>query len=124
MSAAFDTLKYAKQLKQAGVPEEQAEIHAEALRGVLEEQIAARFDRVDDRFDRVDDQFDERFKQVDARFDQIDQRFKQVDARFADLENRFVRLEGRVNLVQWMVGFNLAVTLAVLWLLIRSAGLG
>jgi len=32
MATAFDTLKYAKQLKQAGVPEEQAEIHAEALR--------------------------------------------------------------------------------------------
>jgi hypothetical protein len=42
MAATFDTLKYAKQLEQAGVPESQAEIHAEALRGVLEEQIAAR----------------------------------------------------------------------------------
>jgi hypothetical protein len=53
MATAF-TLKYAKQLKQAGVPEEQAEIHAEALRGVLEQQISARFDRVDQHFSEVD----------------------------------------------------------------------
>ncbi len=37
MSAvAFDTLKYSKRLKDAGVPEKQAEVEAEALAEVLE----------------------------------------------------------------------------------------
>ncbi|MDQ2694534.1 MAG: CCDC90 family protein [Pseudomonadota bacterium] len=104
MAAAFDTLKYAKQLKQAGVPEDQAEIHAEALRGVLEEQITARFDRVDERFDRVDE------------------RFAQVDARFVQLDLTIAGIRGEIKLLRWMVSFNLALTAAVLWLLIRSGG--
>lgn len=88
MTAAFDTLKYAKQLEQAGVPEDQAEIHAEALRGVIEEQIMARFDKVDDRL--------------------------------TGLDSKLIKLEGRVNLLQWMITFNLALTVAVLWMLIRA----
>ena len=53
MTTAFDTLTYAKQLKQSGVPEEQAEIHAQALQAVLKEHIAARFDQLDQRFDHA-----------------------------------------------------------------------
>jgi len=34
--AAFDTLKFANRLKQAGVPERQAEAEAEALAEILE----------------------------------------------------------------------------------------
>ena len=30
-------------------------------------------------------------------------------------EERFNRLEGKVNLLQWMAGFNLALTTAILW---------
>ena len=30
------------------------------------------------------------------------------------------RMEGRFSLLQWMIGFNLALTVAVLWLLVRS----
>ena len=33
----------------------------------------------------------------------------------ATWEDRFTRLEGKVNLLQWMVGFNLALTTAILW---------
>ena len=33
MAVAFDTLAYSRRLRQAGVPEEQAEVHAEALAG-------------------------------------------------------------------------------------------
>jgi len=37
-------LAYAKKLKQAGVPEEQAEIHAEALAEIIDEQLATKKD--------------------------------------------------------------------------------
>lgn len=88
MSTAFDTLKYAKRLEKAGVPGEQAEIHAEALRGALEEQVMGRFDRVDSRF-------------------------TQVDHELSDIKSD-------LRLLKWMVTFNLAITVAVLWMLIRA----
>ncbi|MEW6667072.1 MAG: DUF1640 domain-containing protein [Thermodesulfobacteriota bacterium] len=40
----FDTLAYAKKLREAGVPERQAEIHAEALAGFVDEQLATKKD--------------------------------------------------------------------------------
>ena len=41
-TAIFDTLAYAKKLKGAGVPENQAEIHAEAIAGLIDEQLATK----------------------------------------------------------------------------------
>lgn len=35
--------------------------------------------------------------------------------RFDGLDRRLTELEGKVNLLTWMVGFNIAMTLAVLW---------
>ncbi len=43
-SAIFDTLAYAKKLKEAGVPENQAEIHAEAIAELIDEQLATKKD--------------------------------------------------------------------------------
>jgi len=43
-TAIFDTLAYAKKLKGAGVPENQAEIHAEAIAGLIDEQVATKKD--------------------------------------------------------------------------------
>ena len=33
----------------------------------------------------------------------------------ASYENRFTRIEGDLAVVKWMIGFNLAMTVAVLW---------
>lgn len=41
---AFDTLAYAKKLIAAGVSEKQAEVQAETLAGVIEEQLATKRD--------------------------------------------------------------------------------
>ena len=43
-SITFDTLVYAKKLRQAGVPEEQAEVHAEALAVIIDEKLATKRD--------------------------------------------------------------------------------
>ena len=43
-TAIFDTLAYAKKLKKAGVPENQAEIHAEAIAELIDEQLATKKD--------------------------------------------------------------------------------
>ena len=41
---AFDTLAYAKKLKEAGFSEAQAEVQAEALAGIVEERLATKQD--------------------------------------------------------------------------------
>jgi hypothetical protein len=38
----------------------------------------------------------------------------------ASYENRFARIEGDLALLKWMVGFNLAMTVAVLWKVFSS----
>ncbi|ODS33852.1 MAG: hypothetical protein SCARUB_01013 [Candidatus Scalindua rubra] len=43
-AAMFDTLAYAKKLKSAGFTEEQAEIQAEALAGIIDEKLATKQD--------------------------------------------------------------------------------
>ena len=41
---AFDTLAYVRKLKEAGVPEAQAEVHAEALADIIDERLATKQD--------------------------------------------------------------------------------
>lgn len=41
---AFDTLAYAKKLKEAGFTEQQAEVQAEALRAVIDANLATKHD--------------------------------------------------------------------------------
>ncbi len=43
----FDTLMYAKKLREAGVPERQAEIQAEALKEVIDNNLATKQDILD-----------------------------------------------------------------------------
>ncbi len=102
MSAiSFDTLAYAKKLKEQGFTDQQAEGQAEALSVVLKEgagELATRGDLLE--------------LQRSAKEDLLE--FK------TEVNSRFERIEGRMNLIQWMLGFNLAVTVAILWLILRS----
>ena len=41
---AFDTLAYANKLKAAGVPQQQAEVHAETFAEIIEERLATKQD--------------------------------------------------------------------------------
>lgn len=43
-AVAFDTLAYANKLKQAGVPDRQAEVQAEAMAELVEERLATKRD--------------------------------------------------------------------------------
>jgi hypothetical protein len=40
----FDTLQYVKKLKEAGVGEEVAEVHAEAMKGIIDSNLATKGD--------------------------------------------------------------------------------
>ena len=47
----FDTLAYAKKLQQVGVSAEQAEVHAESLKEILDDNIATKRDLEEARLD-------------------------------------------------------------------------
>lgn len=74
-SITFDTLRFTKKLRAAGVSEIQARAKAEALVVAFSEAMNSHI----------------------------------ANKRDTD------KLDGRLNLVHWMVGFNLAFTMAVLW---------
>lgn len=40
--------------------------------------------------------------------------------RFAKIDERFAIMDGRLVLLQWMLGFNLAMTIAILWKVFSS----
>jgi len=46
-ATTFDTLMYAKKLREAGVPEKQAEIQAEALKEIIDNNLATKQDILD-----------------------------------------------------------------------------
>ena len=96
---AFDTLKAARRLKEAGVPEAQAEAHAEIMAEafVFNMDALVTKDYLDTRFAefeaRIGREIDQRFAAQDARFDQ---RFNDLESRmqlgFAEVETRFARV--------------------------------
>ena len=98
MSAlALDTHAYIKKLEAAGFTEQQAEVLAETQANLLTNQLATKADIETVQRD---------MKELETR----------LVARINMLEER---TDGRFKLLQWMLGFNLALTMAVFWLLIR-----
>ena len=82
----FDTLKYVRQLEASGVVPLQAEAFVNAQREILSDALDSSLSTKSDIV-----KLENRISLLDAK----------VDAKFA--------------LLQWMIGFNLAVTMAVLW---------
>jgi hypothetical protein len=79
-------------LKSAGASEDQARAAAMAVAGQLE--IEGRLTDLVDRIDRLETRFETRFER---------------------LEHRMGRLETEVAVIKWMVGFTLAMNVAILF---------
>ncbi len=96
---AFDTLKFTETLKQAGVSEQHAKAEAVAIQGALGEalntQVATKGDIHNLKQDII---------KLDAKIDNVD-----------------TKLTAKINLVHWMVGFNLIMTTGILWKLFIPA---
>ena len=92
---AIDTLTYAKKLQEAGVPPQQAETHAWALKETVEDTLATKQDL---QLVRQDVQL-------------VRQEVRELDTR---MDGRFKEVDGRFRLLYWMVGFNLALTIGIL----------
>ena len=97
----IDTLEDVKKLEAAGVEPKLAEAHAEALREAVAREVATKAD-VDAGVLRLDNRIDASAQVLRGEF-----------------ETRFQKIEAKLQLLTWMVGFNLAATMAILWKLLR-----
>ena len=88
---AFDSLMYARRLRDAGVPELQAEVQAELMAEafgfyadniVTKEYLDATLRAA---FAEQDAKFEKRFAAIDQRFASIDQRFIDIEHQLGDL---------------------------------------
>jgi hypothetical protein len=92
---AIDTLAYARQLREAGFSEQQAEGQAEALAAAMTDTLATKQDlhelevRVDARFSTIDARFESLEKHFDNRLSELERRFDyRLEAGLANLERR------------------------------------
>ena len=85
---AFDTLKFARRLKDVGVPEAQAEAQAE----LMAEAFVFNMDALVTK-DYLEQCLDARFAAQDAR----------IEKRLADHDLQFVEIRGELKLHRWML---------------------
>ena len=118
---AFDTLAYVRRIVAAGVPREQAEAQADAMKEAFVHNVDALVTRdyLDTRFTefetRVEANMDRRFTameiNVDKRFtameSNVDKRFTEVDKRFDGLELRFERIDSKFSRIYLMFGLTM-----------------
>lgn len=119
MSAiAFDTLKFTKRLREAGVPEKQAEAEAEAVQDALREVIA---DFEKSRLADVSTKLD--IKELDAKLETT-RDFLRRDIKESELKLEAKIAETNANLVKWVVSagvLQFALIAALLLTLLKSS---
>ena len=116
---AFDTLAYVRRIVAAGVPREQAEAQADAMKEAFVHNVESlprcigyalvTRDYLDTRFTefetRVEANMDRRFSAMEAsvaeRFSAMEtsvaERFSSVDQQFSSVNQQFLRLESRMD---------------------------
>ena len=101
MAFAFDSLGYAKHLREAGVPQDQAEAHAEAARQFIMAELVTRYD------------LDALRRELDTKIDMLR---RDLDLLRRDLEAKIDTLSLRLTV---RVGVMLAAGIAALAAIIK-----
>ena len=97
--ATIDTLKLAHALRdKGGFSEEAAEGTAQALNEALGQGVATKAD----------------FAELRGEIKALEGRITGLDGKIAGLEGRIAGLESKVTMLMWVVGLNIAATIAVL----------
>jgi hypothetical protein len=65
--------------------------------------------KIDQRLMKIDGDIDQRFTRLDGDLNQ----------RFGDVYRRFANVEGEIKLLSRMIGFNLAGTVGIIFMLLR-----
>lgn len=95
----MDTLAYVKRLRAAGVPEDQAEAHAEALNAAVESQVATRAD-----LKLTEGALRQELASVEAALRQ----------ELASVNARLTAVEAELRLHRWVLGFIVTLQIAIL----------
>jgi hypothetical protein len=112
-AVAFDTLKFANKLKEAGVPDKQAEAQASTFAEMLEvnlKDLATKSDlqsikgEIQTIKNEIKSELQEVKTAIEHRTQEIRQELKQVETR----------LNGDIFLVKWMIGTCFTAVVAVL----------
>ena len=93
---AFDTLKYSKRLKDAGVPEKQAEVEAEALAEVLE--IRLRDLATKDDIQTLRDEIKALDERLSGKINALDEK---LSGKISALDEK---LSGKINTLEERLG--------------------
>lgn len=91
----MDTLKIAHRLSSAGFSAAQSDAVIDALREVVDGEIATKTD----------------LARLEAK---LTQDMARLEASFQGLRTEFARIEGRVDKLQWMLGVGIALSVAIL----------
>ena len=88
----------------AGSPDDKARKAAEAVAGYED-----RFGGIEQRLIRMEAEISQRFAKIEA----------DINQRFAEVSQRFGKIEGDIRLLRWMIGFNLAGTVSLVFMMLR-----
>ncbi len=92
----FDTLNFANQLKNAGIPPAHAEAQAEALAGVMEANRKELATRADLR--ELELQLEAKMERLEAK---MDKGFAEIKG---EMDKGFAEIKGEMLLLKWMFG--------------------
>jgi hypothetical protein len=103
-AVTFDTLKFVKTLKEAGISEPQAEAFSTAVRESHEAaDVATKGDIADLRHEVKEletglrHEISDLHKDIDARFASMDGRFAGVDGQFAGVDGQFAGVDAKLE---------------------------
>ncbi len=113
----LDTLAYAKRLRGAGFTEEQAETQASALYDAVTGLTATKLDVVEAKNEIKEaaaGEFTAVRREIGEFKEAVAGEFTAIRREIADIWQALRTTNGQIALLRWMVGFNLALTTAVL----------
>jgi len=95
-TVTFDTLKFANQLKTAGVPAGHAEAEAKALSEIFETNLSELATKED------------LHHEIGGLRHEIKELELRIDTRFGQIDTRFEKVHGEMLLLKWMLGLLIA----------------
>ena len=112
-AVAFDTLKCARRLKDAGYTNQQAEVQADIMAEafVYNMDTLVTKDYLDARFAEQEARIDSKFSEQDARIDgMFSEQGARIDSQFAHIDVQFTEIKGQFRLIYWMLAVVIAST--------------
>lgn len=103
----LDTLKYSKQLQQAGVTREQADAQAEALHEAVSESVATRA-QLESVGQELVGRIDHAAQRLDTKIETVAQR---LDAKIEGVD---LKPSAEIRQLRWMMGVLVALNAAIL----------